>query len=81
MADERKDWLTAYMLERSNRASNDLPDVYLYHEGTKEVSFRDFVHCELVYYSNMDNERSIPSLCDGAHLSCFGLLPFCVNFY
>ena len=70
MIEERKDWLTNFMEERKRRAQLELPDVYLYGKDTKLVSFNEFVNRELVLFSNMDNERSIPSLCDGTHLPC-----------
>ena len=42
-----------------------LPEVYLYEKDTRAVNYSDFVNKELVLFSNMDNERSIPSLVDG----------------
>ena len=39
--------------------------LYLYGKETSRVSFSEFVNRELILFSNMDNERSIPSLVDG----------------
>lgn len=38
---------------------------YLYGKDTKFISYNEFVNKELILYSNMDNERSIPSIMDG----------------
>lgn len=65
MIDERKTWLTNGMEERKQRRVLGLPEIYLYGRDTTAVSFNDFVHKELILFSNMDNERSIPSLIDG----------------
>lgn len=65
MIDERKTWLTNGMEERKQRRVLGLPEIYLYGKQTTSVSFNDFVHKELILFSNMDNERSIPSLIDG----------------
>ena len=42
-----------------------LPEIYLYEKDTKAVSYADFVNKELVLFSNLDNERSIPCVVDG----------------
>ena len=65
MIEQRKEWLTNWMEERKRRHQLGLPELYLYDKGTKNVSYNDFVNRELILFSNMDNERSIPSLCDG----------------
>ena len=65
MVESRKDWLLASMEEKKRRRELGLPDVYLYEKNTKSVSYHDFVNKELVLFSNLDNERSIPSLVDG----------------
>ena len=39
--------------------------MYLYEKNTVHVNYSDFVNKELVLFSNLDNERSIPSLVDG----------------
>jgi len=51
-ADDRKKWL-----------ENLDPDVYLDMQG--DIQFSEFVHKELVLFSQYDNVRSIPSLVDG----------------
>ena len=63
--DERKDWLTKFMDDRKVRREQSLPDVYLYQKDTATVNYTDFINKELVLFSNLDNERSIPCLVDG----------------
>jgi len=64
--EERKDWLTRYMEERKiRRATPNSIDEYLYQKNTKAITFVDFVNKELVLFSNLDNERSIPCIVDG----------------
>ncbi|CAD5115354.1 DgyrCDS4334 [Dimorphilus gyrociliatus] len=63
--EERKTWLTEYMNDRKERHLTDRPEVYLYGKDTKTVTYSDFVNKELILFSNADNERSIPSVCDG----------------
>ncbi|CAG9316989.1 unnamed protein product [Blepharisma stoltei] len=52
-ADDRKKWL-----------ANLSPETYL-DMNVEKVSYYDFIHKELVLFSNYDNIRSIPSLIDG----------------
>ncbi|XP_042234851.1 DNA topoisomerase 2-like isoform X2 [Homarus americanus] len=63
--EQRKEWLTGWMEECKRRKELGLPEIYLYEKDTKAVSYTDFVNKELVLFSNLDNERSIPSLVDG----------------
>lgn len=63
--DERKDWLTRYMQDRKVRRVNHQDENYLYQKDTKKITFSDFVNKELVLFSNLDNERSIPCVVDG----------------
>lgn len=63
--EERKEWLTNFMINRRQRREHNLPEDYLYGESTKFLSYNDFVNKELVLFSNSDNERSIPCLVDG----------------
>ena len=63
--DERKDWLSEWMEEGKRRKELALPEIYLYEKDTKAVNYQDFVNKELVLFSNMDNERSIPCMVDG----------------
>ena len=58
-------WLTDGMEEQERRQQLGLPELYLYDKNTKSVTYSEFVNRELILFSNMDNERSIPSLCDG----------------
>ncbi|KER24461.1 hypothetical protein T265_07887 [Opisthorchis viverrini] len=61
-ASERKNWLTSWTMERKRRRELSLPEPYLYGKDTRAISYHDFVHKELVLFSNLDNERSIPSM-------------------
>ncbi|KAK4311799.1 hypothetical protein Pmani_016723 [Petrolisthes manimaculis] len=63
--DQRKEWLTSWMEECKRRKELGLPDIYLYEKDTSSVTYSDFINKELVLFSNLDNERSIPSLVDG----------------
>ena len=65
MVEQRKDWLTNNLEERKRRRELGLQEVYLYESNTRSVSYKDFVNKELILFSNMDNERSIPSIMDG----------------
>ncbi|XP_077509861.1 DNA topoisomerase 2-alpha-like [Amblyomma americanum] len=65
MIEQRKDWLRHGMEERKQRREVGLPELYLYGKDTRNVTYQDFVNKELILFSNMDNERSIPSLVDG----------------
>ena len=60
---ERKEWLRDWMEESKRRKELGMPEDYL--SKRKAVTFQDFVNKELVSFSNMDNERSIPCLMDG----------------
>lgn len=63
--ENRKEWLTNFMVESRRRKEIGLPEKYLYGKETKFVTFTDFVNMELVLFSNGDNIRSIPCLVDG----------------
>ncbi|XP_032890927.1 DNA topoisomerase 2-alpha isoform X1 [Amblyraja radiata] len=63
--DERKEWLTNFMVNRRQRKLHGLPEQYLYGKETKHLTYNEFINKELVLFSNADNERSIPSLVDG----------------
>jgi DNA topoisomerase-2 len=63
--DERKDWLTRFMEDRKARRETNAADNYLYQKDTKQITYRDFINKELVLFSNLDNERSIPCIVDG----------------
>lgn len=53
------------MTDRKRRKDLGLPEEYLYTKDTKSITFKDFINKELVLFSNMDNERSIPNVVDG----------------
>ncbi|XP_063044245.1 DNA topoisomerase 2-alpha [Engraulis encrasicolus] len=63
--DERKEWLTSFMVNRRQRREHNLPEDYLYGQNTKSLSYHDFINKELVLFSNSDNERSLPCMVDG----------------
>ncbi|XP_066521749.1 DNA topoisomerase 2-alpha [Hoplias malabaricus] len=63
--EERKEWLTSFMINRRQRREHNLPEEYLYGKQTTSLTYHDFVNKELVLFSNSDNERSIPCLVDG----------------
>lgn len=52
-ANDRKEWLKRY----------DKDDILDYTRSL--VTYKDFIHKELIHFSNYDNIRSIPSLIDG----------------
>ena len=52
-ADDRKQWLLQYQ-----------DDLFVDHTGS-EVTYTDFINKELIHFSMMDNQRSIPSIVDG----------------
>lgn len=52
-ADDRKSWL--YNYNPKNFIENTV----------KKITYYDFVHKDLIHFSNYDNIRSIPSVCDG----------------
>lgn len=53
MADERKIWLSKFD-----------PNVGVDH-NIKMLSYKEFIHKELIHFSIADNQRSIPSVIDG----------------
>lgn len=52
--------------------------LYLYGKGTKVISYNELVNRELVLFSNVDNERSIPCLVDGQYTA---LLSYVIIIY
>ena len=52
-ADDRKMWLRNYQRE-------SIPDF-----TKKSMSCNEFIDTELIHFSNYDNDRSLPSICDG----------------
>jgi DNA topoisomerase-2 len=59
LTEERKEWLTKFMEQRTQNQT------YLYQKDTRKINYTEFVNKELVLFSNLDNERSIPSMIDG----------------
>jgi DNA topoisomerase-2 len=57
LADDRKEWLRAYDAKRT------------LDYGVQDVPYADFVHRELVHFSQYDLLRSIPSAVDGLKVS------------
>lgn len=53
LADKRKEWLQKY--DRNN----------IVEPKDQKITYSDFVNKDLIHFSNYDNIRSIPSLCDG----------------
>lgn len=51
---DRKDWLSKF---------DPINDVIEFDDD--KIRYKDFVNKELIHFSNSDNYRSIPSLCDG----------------
>lgn len=52
-SDNRKEWLKKY--DRSK----------IIEQTNKNVLYSDFIDKDFIHFSNYDNERSIPSICDG----------------
>lgn len=52
-SDQRKEWLRNYNRNSYIRSSE------------KNVSYQDLINKELIHFSNYDNDRSIPNVCDG----------------
>jgi len=52
-ANDRKDWLREYN-----------PNLII-ENNVKRISYSDFINKELIHFSNSDNVRSIPNICDG----------------
>ena len=66
-ADLRKEWLASY----------DRDEILLQSEST--VSIPDFINKDLIHFSNSDNIRSIPSMCDGLKPSQRKVLFACIK--
>ena len=52
-SDERKDWLKMYDKEK------------IIEQTEKNVEYSTFIDKDLIHFSNYDNERSLPCICDG----------------
>lgn len=65
--DKRKEWLKEY--DRKSFLDCTL----------KQVPIQDFIHKELIHFSNYDNLRSIPNMCDGLKPSQRKILYYCLK--
>jgi len=65
---DRKQWLTNYN-----------PDAILQLEPPATITIKEFVHQELIHFSNYDNIRSIPSIADGFKPSQRKVLYACIR--
>lgn len=65
--DKRKEWLKEY--DRKSFLDYRL----------KQVPIQDFIHKELIHFSNYDNLRSIPNMCDGLKPSQRKILYYCLK--
>ena len=63
--EQRKDWLTNWMENTKRRKEMGIAEDVIYDTNVRAITFSDFINKELVLFSNLDNERSIPSLVDG----------------
>lgn len=63
--DDRKNWLKSY--DRSE----------ILEQTEKKIRFYDFIDKDLKHFSNYDNQRSIPSICDGLKPSLRKILFAC----
>ena len=69
-ADDRKQWL--YNYDKQN-----ILDTIL--ENTNKIEYSQFIHKELIHFSNYNLERSIPSICDGLKKSLRKILYCCLK--
>jgi DNA topoisomerase-2 len=53
LTNERKNWLGGYDRE------------LILNQNEKSISMTDFINKDLIHFSNYDNQRSIPCICDG----------------
>jgi len=63
--EERKTWLTTWMDSTKRNKELGIVGEFIYSKNVQHMTFTDFIDKELVLFSNMDNERSIPCLVDG----------------
>ncbi|CAG7673135.1 unnamed protein product [Allacma fusca] len=63
--EQRKDWLTTWMENTKRRKEMGMGEDIIYDKDVRAITYSDFINKELVLFSNLDNERSIPSLVDG----------------
>ena len=70
-ADDRKDWLYTY----------DKQSILKYDVNDKKttVNYEEFIHKELIHFSNYNVERSIQNVCDGLKRSLRKILYCCLK--
>ena len=69
-ADDRKEWL--YKYDRQ-----DILDDVL--QKSTKIEFSEFIHKDLIHFSNYNIERSIPSVCDGFKKSLRKIMYCCLK--
>lgn len=70
LTNERKDWLYGY-------DKDDILDDVL--ERSNKIEYSQFIHKELIHFSNYNVERSIPSICDGFKRSLRKIMYCCLK--
>lgn len=70
LANERKDWLYGY-------DKDDILDDVL--QRSNKIEYSQFIHKELIHFSNYNVERSIPSICDGFKRSLRKIMYCCLK--
>jgi DNA topoisomerase-2 len=56
-SDKRKEWIGNWLENNSN--TDEIEQI------NEDTTYTDFVDSQLIFFSNKDNVRSIPSICDG----------------
>jgi len=56
-ADDRKKWVEKF--------NPDITPTFVINNNIKTITYSDFINKELIHFSNSDNIRSIPNICDG----------------
>ena len=69
-ADDRKDWLYKYDKQH-------ILDELI--ENSNKIEYSEFVHRDLIHFSNYNVERSIPSICDGFKKSLRKIMYCCLK--
>lgn len=69
-ADDRKDWLYKYDKQ------NILDELI---EKSNKIEYSEFVHRDLIHFSNYNIQRSIPSICDGFKKSLRKIMYCCLK--
>lgn len=69
-ADDRKDWLYKYDKQ------NTLDELI---DKSNKIEYSEFIHKDLIHFSNYNVERSIPSICDGFKKSLRKIMFCCLK--